>query len=99
MTARALVIGLDGADVDVIQGLGASQLPSLFGVMERGAWSRLRSVQPPATLPNWSTFLTGLDPGQHGVFDFTMRRGYRVEFTAGTVREAPTIAQIGRAHV
>lgn len=92
MSARAIVIGLDGADVDVIERLGPSQLPSLFALMDRGAWARLESVQPPATLPNWTTFLTGVDPGRHGVFDFTTRTGYRVAFTAGTVREAPTVA-------
>jgi predicted AlkP superfamily phosphohydrolase/phosphomutase len=92
MTARALVIGLDGADVDVIQAIGRARLPFLHAAMERGAWARLESVMPPATLPNWTTFLTGVDPGRHGVFDFATRHGYRVAFTAGTVREAPTIA-------
>lgn len=90
--ARALVIGLDGADVDVIHALGASRLPALHALMARGAWSRLRSVLPPATLPNWTTFLTGVDPGAHGVFDFTVRRGAEVRFAGGTVREASTIA-------
>jgi predicted AlkP superfamily phosphohydrolase/phosphomutase len=92
MSARAIVIGLDGADVDVIEALGAERLPALHALMARGAWARLESVKPPATLPNWTTFLTGVDPGRHGVFDFTTRRGYRVAFTAGTVREAPTLA-------
>lgn len=92
MSARALVIGLDGADVDVITTLGPARLPELHRLMARGAWARLESVKPFATLPNWTTFLTGVDPGRHGVFDFTTRRGYRVAFTAGTVREAPTIA-------
>jgi len=92
MSARHLVIGLDGADVDVIEALGPARLPSIFGLMARGAWARLESVKPPATLPNWTTFLTGVDPGRHGVFDFTSRRGYGVAFTAGTIREAPTVA-------
>lgn len=92
MSARAIVIGLDGADFDVIEALGPERLPSIHALMAKGAWARLESVKPPATLPNWTTFLTGVDPGRHGVFDFTTRRGYRVEFTAGTVREAPTIA-------
>jgi predicted AlkP superfamily phosphohydrolase/phosphomutase len=93
MSARAIVIGLDGADVDVVEQLGPEQLPNLFSLRARGAWARLESVQPPATLPNWTTFLTGVDPGRHGVFDFTTREGYRVAFTAGTVREAPTVAK------
>nr|MDQ3036047.1 alkaline phosphatase family protein [Myxococcota bacterium] len=92
MTARSLVIGLDGADVDVVQSLGASRLPTLHALMARGAWARLHSVMPPATLPNWTTFLTGVDPGAHGVFDFTVRHGTHVRFAGGTVREASTIA-------
>ncbi len=92
MPARHLVIGLDGADVDVIGQLGPTALPAIHALMERGAWARLVSVQPPATLPNWTTFLTGADPGAHGVFDFTTRDGYRVAFSGGTVREVPTVA-------
>jgi predicted AlkP superfamily phosphohydrolase/phosphomutase len=59
--------------------------------MARGAFAALESVQPPATLPNWTTFLTGVDPARHGVFDFTTRKGYQVRFTAGTAREVPTV--------
>jgi predicted AlkP superfamily phosphohydrolase/phosphomutase len=86
-----LVIGLDGADLGLVRELGETRLPHLHSLMERGAFAALRSVMPPATLPNWTTFLTGVDPGRHGVFDFTTRRGYRVRFTAGTVREVPTV--------
>jgi len=89
--ARSLIIGLDGADLGVIEALGAARLPNLFAAMERGVYAAQQSVMPPATLPNWATFLTGVDPGVHGVFDFTTRRGYGVQFTAGRIREAPTI--------
>ncbi|MBN8608963.1 MAG: alkaline phosphatase family protein [Deltaproteobacteria bacterium] len=92
MSARHLVIGLDGADVDVIERMGRDALPTLFALREKGAWARLRSVVPCATLPNWTTFLTGVDPGTHGVFDFTTRVGTRIAFTGGTVRAVPTIA-------
>ena len=91
MTARALVIGLDGADLDIVRALGPTRLPALHRLMAEGAYAHLESVKPFATLPNWTTFLTGLDPGQHGVFDFTTRHGYGVRFTAGTAREAPTL--------
>ncbi|MBW2380257.1 MAG: alkaline phosphatase family protein, partial [Deltaproteobacteria bacterium] len=60
-------------------------------LMARGVFAALESVQPPATLPNWTTFLTGVDPARHGVFDFTTRKGYQVRFTAGTAREVPTV--------
>ncbi len=92
MSARSIVIGLDGADLEIVMHLGRSRLPRLFALMGKGAYAHQQSVEPPATLPNWTTFLTGLDPGAHGVFDFTTRHGYGVRFTAGTVREAPTLA-------
>jgi predicted AlkP superfamily phosphohydrolase/phosphomutase len=91
------VIGLDGADLELVFALGRARLPVLFGLMDRGLFAHQKSVEPPATLPNWTTFLTALDPGTHGVFDFTTRHGYKVRFSAGTVREAPTwIARLDR---
>jgi predicted AlkP superfamily phosphohydrolase/phosphomutase len=91
MTARHLLVGLDGADLRLVRQLGPARLPTLHRLMDEGAFAAQRSVWPPATLPNWTTFLTGVDPGTHGVFDFTTRSGYRVRFTAGTVRDAPTL--------
>ena len=90
MSTKTLILGLDGADLELVFALGRERLPNLHALMDRGAYSHQQSVMPPATLPNWTTFLTGVDPGQHGVFDFTTRHGYRVTFSAGTVREAPT---------
>jgi len=86
-----LVVGLDGFDLGLVQQFGPAHLPNLHTLMSRGAFAALESVQPPATLPNWTTFLTGVDPARHGVFDFTTRKGYQVRFTAGTAREMPTV--------
>lgn len=91
MTTQSLIVGLDGADMDVILHIGADTLPTLHRLIASGAHARLTCVTPPATLPNWTTFLTGVDPGVHGVFDFTVRTGYRVKFTGGSVREVPTV--------
>jgi len=91
VAARALVLGLDGFDLGLVQQFGPECLPNLHALMARGVFAALESVQPPATLPNWTTFLTGVDPARHGVFDFTTRKGYRVRFTAGTAREVPTV--------
>ncbi|MBK8170975.1 MAG: alkaline phosphatase family protein [Sandaracinaceae bacterium] len=91
MSAKHLVLGLDGADPDLIRAMGRGALPHLFELEDRGVFARLKSVMPAATLPNWSTFLTATDPGTHGVFDFTTRTGYRVAFTGGSNRAVPTL--------
>ncbi len=89
-----LIIGLDGATLDVVGPLAAAgRLPRLAALMQRGSWGPLRSTLPAATFPAWTSFMTGTNPGRHGVFDFTSRvpGTYRIRFVNGTFRGAPTI--------
>jgi predicted AlkP superfamily phosphohydrolase/phosphomutase len=95
--ARSLVVGLDGATLDVLRPLIAKGLcPTLAGLMEKGAHAPLNSTTPPMTLPSWSSFLTGCSPGQHGIFDFTHRvpGTYRLELTNATHRRVPTFNRV-----
>src|SRR5207245_9544754 len=43
----------------------------------RGGRPRLRSTCPPVSAPAWVTFLTGKQPGKHGVFNFQNLDGRR----------------------
>ena len=52
MAVKALVLGLDGLDLGLVQQFGPKRLPNLHALMLRGAFAALKSVQPPATLPN-----------------------------------------------
>src|SRR5262249_42769461 len=45
-------------------------MPALAALMERGAWGPLASTVPALTLPAWSSFMTGKNPGGHGVYAF-----------------------------
>lgn len=70
---RALIIGLDGAAFDLIDPLMESgEMPVLAGLRERSAWGPLMSTIPPTTPPAWTTCSTGLNPGRHGIYDFTV---------------------------
>ncbi len=89
-----LVIGLDGATFDVIDPLvRAGRLPNLARMMQAGEHAPLPSTVPPMTFPAWSTFLTGLGPGRHGVFDFTQKvpGAYRIRFTNASDRRGASI--------
>ncbi len=89
-----LILGLDGATLDLVEPWAADgTLPNLARLLCGGAWGRLASTVPAATFPSWTTFMTGVNPGRHGVFDFTRREpgAYRVRFVNATFRKARTV--------
>lgn len=83
---RILCLGLDGADYDLVRELLAKgRLPTLAGLAKRGAFGPLRSTIPAVTPTAWSSFLTGLNPAGHGIFNFSTnpnRSPQRVESAA-----------------
>jgi predicted AlkP superfamily phosphohydrolase/phosphomutase len=69
--AKVLVVGLDGASWRIIDPLLAEgRLPHLQSVLERGGRAILDSTVPPLTPPAWASFMTGMNPGKHGVLTF-----------------------------
>jgi predicted AlkP superfamily phosphohydrolase/phosphomutase len=72
---KVFVIGLDGATFDLIRPwVAQGKLPTFKKLIDSGAWSELRSTVPPVTASAWSSFMTGKNPGAHGLFDFMQRR-------------------------
>ena len=72
---KLLIIGLDGATFDLIKPWAAEgKLPTLAKLMHGGVSGDLESTLPPVTSPAWPTFMTGKNPGKHGVFDFIRPR-------------------------
>lgn len=69
---QVIVIGVDGMDPGFVE-RHWSDLPNLARIRDRGSFSRLETTTPPQSPSAWSTFITGLDPAQHGVFDFVER--------------------------
>jgi len=83
MANRVLVVGWDGADWDILDPLlEAGDLPVLAGLIEGGTRGVSRSCLPSHSWAAWPTFLTGRDPGGHGVFDI-------LEYRPGVTRRLP----------
>jgi predicted AlkP superfamily phosphohydrolase/phosphomutase len=97
---RLLVLGLDGADYDFTRELLAQgRLPTLARLAREGAFGPLRSTVPAMTPTAWSSFLTGLNPGGHGIFNFTSnpnRTTERIE-SAASRAGAPFWRALGSA--
>jgi predicted AlkP superfamily phosphohydrolase/phosphomutase len=72
---KAMIIGLDGVPLNIIQRWAdGGHLPTLRRLMDSGAFGRLRSTIPPTSGPSWSSFVTGMNPGKTGIYDFLYRR-------------------------
>jgi len=83
MKRRVVVIGLDGATFDLIQPwCEAGYLPTLSRLMSEGAWGPLCSTIPPISAPAWASFMTGQNPGRHGLYDWVTRNGKLVNSTS-----------------
>lgn len=65
---KIIFIGLDGVPWDVVQNSRA--FTAIKRIAERGRWGRPKSV-PPSTFPGWTTLTSGVNPGKHGLFEFT----------------------------
>jgi hypothetical protein len=69
---QAIVLGVDGMDPGFLE-RHWSELPNLARLRDRGGFRRLATTMPPQSPVAWSTFITGLDPAENGVFDFVER--------------------------
>jgi len=88
------IVGLDGATWDLARPLmDAGEMPTLRRLVAAGASGVLRSTTPPVTFPAWSSFMTGANPGKHGIFDFTRRvpGTYELAFVTSHDRRLPTM--------
>lgn len=67
-----------------------SDLPNLAKLRNDGRFSRLGTTTPPQSPVAWSTFITGLPPAAHGVFDFVHRDPKTLQpFSSMSRTEAP----------
>ena len=66
-----IVLGIDGMDPKLLrQFMAKGRMPHFERLMKTGAFKELATSIPPQSPVAWSNFITGMDPGGHGIFDF-----------------------------
>lgn len=72
--SRLVVIGLDGASWDLLEPwIQAGDLPNLKAFRDGSSWGTMMSVVPYLSPTAWTSAVTGVNPGRHGIFDFQRR--------------------------
>jgi predicted AlkP superfamily phosphohydrolase/phosphomutase len=91
---KVFVIGLDSATLDVMGPLmEEGLLPNFQRLSREGACGKLRSTLHPLSPPAWTSFITGKNPGKHGIYDFVVHRpkSYELEYTYGGMRKGTSL--------
>jgi predicted AlkP superfamily phosphohydrolase/phosphomutase len=94
---KVLIIGLDGATFNLIKPWAAAgKLPTFRRFLQEGVSGDLTSTIPPVTAPAWTSFMTGKNPGKHGLYHFVEPQpgSYQIRYTNARSRMAKTIWEI-----
>ncbi len=88
MKPRVLVFGIDGASHRVVQELlSKDRLPNLARLVAKGSQSVLQSTFPPHTAPGWASMFTGVEPGEHGIYQFWQTQSHDYQATVTTIHD------------
>jgi len=75
VAGRVLIIGLDGADWEILDRLEADGgIPNLSRLRREGAHGVLRAERPLLSPVLWTSIATGRPPTEHGIYGFLTRR-------------------------
>ena len=71
---KVIVIGFDGMDYQLTKEMmDNGRLPNFKRLQAQGSFLPLGTSIPPQSPVAWSNFITGMNPGGHGIFDFIHR--------------------------
>ena len=91
---RVCVIGIDGATFDLIKPWAAEgKLPNFKKLFAEGAYGDLRSVPSCRSAAAWTSFITGTNPGKHGIYEFYdyVPELNEVKFINSSIRDGASI--------
>jgi predicted AlkP superfamily phosphohydrolase/phosphomutase len=100
--SRVLVIGWDGADWRILDPmLEQGALPNIAALIERGGRGVLKSTLPTHSWSAWPSFLTGVDPADHGVYDILEPRkeGRQLPVSFRSIKERTFLSDLTAAGV
>lgn len=95
---RIIVLGFDGLDPQLVeQWMAEGRLPHFERLAQQGSFSRLQTTYPSISPVAWSSFMTGVDPARHNIFDFLSRdlRTYKPQLSSSQVSGAARTLRVG----
>lgn len=95
---RVVVLGLDGMDPGLTgEMMDAGELPNFKKLSEEGCFSPLLTSNPAMSPVAWSSFMTGVSPAKHNIFDFLTpdRKSYYPALSSSEILPSRKSLKIG----
>lgn len=92
--SRLALLGLDGVGAPLVEALiDGGVMPRFAALRRHGTLARMTSTLPTVSNVSWTSFMTGVNPGRHGIFGFTdvKPESYGMTFPTYAQVRAPTI--------
>ncbi len=87
---KVIVMGIDGMDPEILSRMmDEGKLPHFTELQKQGDFKRLATTTPPQSPVAWSTFITGMNPGGHQIFDFIHRNPATMQLYFSTSKAEP----------
>ena len=99
---KVIVLGMDGLDPKMLAGMmDAGRLPNFKRLAEMGSLKQLGTTMPALSPVAWSSFITGMTPGGHGIPDFIARdpATYTPVFAIYENRDPDITISVGDVHL
>ncbi len=96
---RLVILGLDGMEPSLVDRfMGEGKMPNLKRLKEMGSYRLLGTTTPPLSPVAWSSFLTGVNPGKHNIYDFlnSDRRTYLPNLSSVSIHPPTRTLKLGR---
>jgi len=89
-TRKMIILGIDGMDPAILtRMMDEGKLPHFKRLQTEGDFKPLATTTPPQSPVAWSTFITGMDPGRHEIFDFIHRDPATMQLYFSTSKAEP----------
>ncbi|MBS3818463.1 alkaline phosphatase family protein [bacterium] len=99
---KLVIVGLDGMEPTLAEKFMAQgKLPNLSKLKNEGTYAPLRTTTPSISPVAWSSFMTGVNPSKHNIFDFLSRdpRNYMPDLSSARIGSPRRTLSLGKYNI
>ncbi|MBI4839011.1 MAG: alkaline phosphatase family protein [Nitrospirae bacterium] len=98
---KVIVLGIDGVPYSLlVRFMNEGLMPNLSAIAKKGTLTDMNASIPEVSSTSWSTFMTGVNPGKHGIYGFmeVQKDSYKWRFPNSSDIKSGTLWDMAGRH-